>query len=158
MIAGMLRVISSVIPASESGIVKALYLVIDVCLLSGVLGIYGFERERLGRAGLLAAILAVGGAGLLIVRDTVAWSTNLYAFAAVIFSFGLSWLGLASWTIKKLPQWILVCWVASTLVGVFGYLVPALGLLFVLSGILLGVGFTGAGFIIWSSTKMRPAK
>jgi hypothetical protein len=159
MIAGVLRVISSVIPTSDSVILKTLYFVIDVCLLSGVLGIYRFERERLGLVGLLAAILAIGGAGLLIVRDTVAWSTSLYGIAALMFSVGLSLLGIASWTTKKLPQWIYIFWVTATLVGILGYLVPALGILFVLSGMLLGVGFTGAGFIIWSSnTATRPAK
>ncbi len=159
MIAGVLRLVSSVLPASDSVLLRILYLVIDMGFLGGVLSIYRFEREQLGRVGLLATLVAAVGAGLLIAHDTVAWSSGLYGIAALLFSVGLSLLGIASWTTRKLPRWILVFWITSTLVGTLGYLVPSLGVLFVLSGILLGLGFAGAGFIMWaSSTEMRPAK
>lgn len=46
-----------------------------------------------------------------------------------------------------------ILWVLSTIVGVMGYFIPGLNLLFVTSGVVFGIGFAGAGMKVWSATS-----
>jgi hypothetical protein len=45
----------------------------------------------------------------------------------------------------KLPRWVSIAWVVSTVIGFVGYFAPGLDFLFVVSGVLFGVSFAHAG-------------
>jgi hypothetical protein len=86
-------------------------------------------------------------------KDVSGSQVSLYSIGALVFAAGLSLLAVGSWIARKLPRWVPIFWVLSTIVGFIGYFVPGLSLLFVISGIIFGIGFAGAGIKVWSATS-----
>jgi hypothetical protein len=147
VLAGILRGIASVVPATSSRILL-LYLVIDVLLLFGSLGLYEFQRFEIGILGAVGEVLAIIGTLILIARDVALLGGSVYAAGALMFSAGLDLLAISSWKSKKIPRWILVFLILSTVIGPAGFFMENLRVLFVVSGILFGAGFAGAGITI----------
>jgi hypothetical protein len=152
IVAGILRGVNSFIPSSPPSVAIAiLYLLNDIFILFGIIGIYGFQHQesRLwGGFGFLLAII-----GIAIIRTGAISGVNLYPIGASTFTVGLSLFAIGSWIAKKLPRWVSVFWVLSTIVGFIGYFIPSLSLLFVTSGVIFGIGFAGAGIKVWSATS-----
>jgi hypothetical protein len=93
--------------------------------------------------------------GTATIRTGTIAGVNLYPVGALTFTAGLSLFAVGSWISRKLPQWVSVFWVLSTIVGIIGYFIPGLNLLFVISGVIFGIGFAGAGIKIWSATSKQ---
>ncbi|MBA3872576.1 MAG: hypothetical protein H0X30_25850 [Anaerolineae bacterium] len=147
ILAGILRIMSAIISNSDSVAVKWLYPVIDIAFAISLMSLYGFQRQEIGRWGIFSFVVAELGAGLLIVNDLS--GSHFYSVAALTFTSGISLLAIVSWQPKRLPHWISAFWIMSTLVGLMGYFLPTLGLLFIISGIIFGIGYAGAGVRIW---------
>lgn len=131
-----------------------LYLVTDVFLLFGTIGLYLFQAKEIGLAGTSGLVLQILGILLLIGRDVAIFGAGFYPVAALMFAAGLDLFAVGSWGSKKLPRWILILWILSTIVGPIGYFAGDLAVLFIASGILFGVGFAGAGLTIWFSSAI----
>ncbi len=152
IVAGILRGINSFLPSSNPNVTLAiLYLLTDIFLLFGIVGIYGFQHQKSRLWGFLGFILAI--VGIAIIRTGTISGVNLYPIGASIFTAGMSLFAVGSWIAKKLPHWISVLWILSTIVGFMGYFIQGLNLLFVASGVIFGIGFAGAGMKIWSATS-----
>jgi hypothetical protein len=150
IVAGILRGINSFIPIdAPSGAIAVLYLLTDIFLLFGVIGIYGFQHQESRLWGFLGFLLAI--IGIATIRTGAIAGVSLYAIGALTFTAGLSSLAVGSWIARRIPQWVSVFWILSTIVGFIGYFVPGFNLLFVISGVIFGIGFAGAGMRIWSS-------
>jgi hypothetical protein len=147
IVAGILRGIASFVPGTTPR-VMLLYLVTDVFLLFGSIGLYSFQLDRIGLAGTLGFALQVVGILILIGRDVAIFGASLYPIGALMFAAGLDLLAVCSWKAKKFPRWILLLWILSTIAGPIGYFAGGLSVLFVLSGVLFGFGFAGAGVIV----------
>jgi hypothetical protein len=152
IVAGILRGVNSFVPSSPPSVAIAiLYLLTDIFILFGIIGIYGFQHQesRLwGGFGFLLAII-----GIAIIRTGAISGVSLYPIGASTFTAGLSLFAIGSWIAQKLPRWVSVFWVLSTIVGFIGYFIPSLSLLFVISGVIFGIGFAGAGIKVWSATS-----
>jgi hypothetical protein len=152
IIAGILRGINSVLPSINPNVMVAiLYLLTDIFLLFGIMGIYGFQHQKLQLWGVYGFILAI--IGIAIIRTGSISGVSLYPIGASIFTVGMSLFAVGSWIARKLPRWISVLWVLSTIVGFLGYFIPGLNLLFVISGVIFGISFAGAGMKIWALTS-----
>ncbi|WP_373538734.1 hypothetical protein [Chamaesiphon sp.] len=152
IVAGILRGINSFLSSSNPNITTSiLYLLTDISLLFGIMGIYSFQHQESRLWGVYGFIFAI--VGIAIIRTGSISGTNLYPIGASIFTVGMSLFAVGSWIARKLPHWVSVLWVLSTLVGFMGYFIPGLNLLFVLSGVIFGIGFAGAGMKIWSATS-----
>jgi hypothetical protein len=147
IVAGVLRVIASFIP-SNSYRIMLLYLITDVLLFLGSIGLYGFQQKKIGVAGTLGFLLQIGAILVLIGRDVGVFGANLYPVGALMFAAGLDLFAIGTWQVKMLPSWILSLWILSTVIGPIGYFASGLSVLFVVSGILFGIGFASAGFAI----------
>ena len=170
IIAGILRGVTSFLPStlsvsspSESALdslpgtgIALLYLLVDIFLLFGTIGLYGFLYRKSGIWGFAGFMLAV--IGLALIRTGEISGVLLYPVGASLFTLGISSFAIGAWIAGQLPRWISVCWVLSTIVGFLGYFVPALSLLFSISGALLGIGFASAGLKMWSLTNPLLAK
>jgi hypothetical protein len=153
MIAGVLRGLSSFAPTVVAGdAIALLYLVTDIFLLFGMMGLYGFQRRESGAWGLGGFWLAI--VGLAIIRTGAVTGLNLYPIGAVIFAIGLSALAIGSWMAGKLPRWVPIVWVVSTVIGFVGFFAPGLSFLFVVSGVLFGVSFACAGLKVWTDYEV----
>jgi hypothetical protein len=146
IVAGILRGINSFVPISTP-IAALLYLLTDIFILLGIMGIYGFQYQEARLWGLFGFLLAI--IGIATIRTGAIAGINLYPIGALTFTAGLSSLAVGSWIARKLPQWVSVFWILSTIIGFIGYFVPGLNLLFVISGVMFGIGFAGAGMKIW---------
>ena len=141
ILAGVLRAISAFVPASTPH-VSALYLAIDILLLFGLLALLRDSTALAGLAGLGLAMLA---SAALIVKDAGLFPSNAYPIAALAFALGLNVFALVSWKARILPRWILLFWLTSTLVGPIGFFIPTWSVLFIISGVMFGIAFAGAG-------------
>ena len=152
IVAGILRGINSFLPSSNPNVtIFALYLLTDIFLLFGIIGIYSFQHRESRSWGFLGFILAI--VGIAIIRTGSIAGVNMYPIGASIFTVGMSLFAVGSWIAKELPRWVSVLWILSTIVGFMGYFIPGLNLLFVASGVIFGIGFAGAGIKIWSATS-----
>ena len=149
VLAGILRVIASFTPTVWSVGLQIFYFAIDVLLLLGIIGVYAFQKKETGRWGFFGFLLALIGVGLLIGHDVVNAFVFLYPLGAFLFAVGISVLAIRSWTAKALPHWVSGLLITSTLIGILGYVIQGFDILFVISGVIFGIGFIGAGLTVW---------
>jgi len=148
ILAGILRVITSFIPEATPKILL-IYLAVDLFLLFGVIGLYGFSVTAAKIVPLLGTALMILSLVVLIGRDLGLASDNIYAGAAATFSLGLDLFAIHLLRTRKMPSWIPVAWLVSTIVGPVGFFVPQLHFLFTISGLIFGIAFAAAGVIMW---------
>lgn len=159
IIAGIMRAINSFLPANLSSVtLEILYLVTDIFILFGIMGIYGFEHQESGLWGFWGFLLASVGTGIIIGPDGSIGGVNMYPVGSLMLAAGLVLLAVGSWIANRLPRWVSIAWVLSTIVGFIGYFSPGLNLLFVGSGIIFGSGFAGAGLRVWSVTSQQSSR
>jgi hypothetical protein len=150
VLAGILRGIASLTPTAASVTLQVLYFTIDVLLLLGIVGVYEFQKQETGRWGFFGFLLALIGASLLIGHDVVVNAVALlYPVAAILFAVGISVLAIRSWAANTLPHWASALLITSTLLGILGYGIKGFDILFVVSGVIFGIGFIGAGLTVW---------
>lgn len=154
ILAGILRGVNSIISNDASNtVIASLYFLTDVFILFGTISIYGFQHQESRLWGFFGFLLAI--IGIAIIRTGEISGVSLYPIGALIFVVGLSLLAVGSWIARKLPRWIPIFWILSTISGFIGYFVPGLSFLFAISGIIFGIGFAGAGIKIWSTTSKQ---
>jgi len=148
LLAGILRAITSFIPEGTPNVLL-FYLAVDLCLFMGVIGLYGFVVGPSRFLPLLGSALMVLALVALIGRDLGLASANIYAGAAATFSLGLDLFAIHLLQTRKLPSWIPVAWLVSTIVGPVGFFVSQLHFLFAISGLIFGMAFSAAGIMMW---------
>ena len=158
IVAGVLRTAASFWPSSQPGVaLEMLYLVIDLCILFGIMGVYAFQCEQSGRWGVVGFLLAVSGIAFITGPDGRLGGVNVYDAGALVLGTGLCFLAIGSWRAKKLPRWIPTLWVYSTVIGIAGASVESLSSLLVVSGVAFGAAFVGAGATVWSQAVSTAA-
>jgi drug/metabolite transporter (DMT)-like permease len=153
ILGGILRGINSFLPIeTPTSILELMYFLTDICILFGLMAIYGFQHEESGRWGFAGFVFSIIGTGIIIGADGYISGVNMYPVGSLILAVGLVLLSIGSWIADRLPHWIPICWTSSTLLGILGYFIPSFSLLFVISGVLFGLAFAGAGKQILVST------
>ncbi|MGC1308590.1 MAG: hypothetical protein WA885_15295 [Phormidesmis sp.] len=154
-IAGILRGVNSFLPSALSDeAIALLYLLTDIFLLFGMMGLYGFQHQRSGLWGFFGFLLTI--IGIAIIRTGTLSTANLYPVGASIFAAGISSFAVGSWIAGNFPKWISAFWIISTVVGFIGYFIPNLNLLFAIAGLLFGVGFASAGLKVFLAKPLSP--
>ena len=160
ILAGALRIGSSFIPYSASKpsvTLELLYLVIDVLILLGLLGVYGYHNEVIGRSGFLGFLLALIGTAIIVGPDGKIGVVDMYVVGSLMISVGLAIMALGTWNARRLPRTVPLLWVMSTVVGVGGYLTGGQTVTFVIAGLAFGLAFVVAGVKIWRDSALRMA-
>ena len=147
LLAGILRVLAAALPASTPRIMT-LYLVIDVLLLLGSIGLFEFLRIKTGWIARLGVLLEITAALTLIARDLGFLGLGAYPVGALMFAVGLDLFAIAGWKSETFPRSILVVLILSTVIGPIGFFSARLAPLFAASGILFGIGFASAGIVV----------
>ena len=130
---------------------ESLYVVVDACLTVGLVAFYIQRSGGLGRWGTLglAAVLV----GIAIIRANRAISAaDLYPVGALTIACGVMILTIRAWIVKGIHGWIPAAFILSTVVGVVGSAVQSPDL-FVCSGVMFGIAFTGLGVETWTSAS-----
>ena len=152
ILAGLLRATASFIPETTAN-VYVLYFLIDLFLLTGVIGLYLSSMTGGKMVGRLGFVLMCSALLVLIARDVGVVTPDAYALAAALFSLGLDLFAIQALRTRKIAVWIPVSWILSTIGGPVGFFVPTLHFLFVISGLLFGIAFMGAGVVMWRLVK-----
>lgn len=50
---------------------------------------------------------------------------------------------------NALPHWVPGLLITSKFIGILGYLIQGFDILFVISGVIFGIGYIGVGFTVW---------
>jgi hypothetical protein len=148
VLAGALRALTSFLPPTTDRIMT-LYLLVDVLLLFGCVGLYEFQRVTIRFLETLAVLLEILGGLVLIARDLALLRSEVYPIGALLFAVGVDLFAIGSWRSRTFPRWILMLLIVSTVTGPIGFFTPSLAVLFAASGILFGIGFMSAGISIW---------
>jgi len=148
ILAGILRAITSFIPEATPRVLL-IYLAVDLFLLFGIIGLYGFAVKETQVIPLLGIVLIILALVVLIGRDLGLASANIYGAAAATFSVGLDLFAIHLLQTRTMPSWIPVAWLVSTIIGPVGFFVPQLHILFTISGPIFGMAFAAAGVMMW---------
>jgi hypothetical protein len=153
--AGSLRIVSSFIAYSDPTTVaqELFYLVIDLCILYGLLAVYFFQLVEVGPLGFVGFLLALSGGAIIVGPDGSIGDVSMYRVGSGSLLLGLTLISVAGWRAARLPRYALVSWILSTVLAVLGSLSGASAILFLLAGVAFGVGFVGAGARIWSASS-----
>jgi hypothetical protein len=157
VLAGVLRGAASLWPSARPTLtVELYYLVVDILILFGILGVYGFLGERSGVAGFLGFLFGVVGTAIIAGPDGEPGGIDMYAAGSSVLAVGLVFLAVGSWKAAMLPHWVPVLWVLTAVLGFVGAGVEGLAALFVVSGLTFGLSFIGAGVRVWSEAGSTP--
>jgi hypothetical protein len=154
IVGGVLRAAASFAPVViDSDIAReSLYIVVDVCLTIGLVSFNARHSKSIGWPG--ATGLALGLVGLATVRANRVISTvDLYPAGALATACGVILLSSRAWVARRIPGWVPVAFLLSTLVGLIGSYVRGANALFVWSGVIFGVVFAGLGLEMWKSAS-----
>jgi hypothetical protein len=95
IVAGILRGVNSFVPSSTPSVTIAiLYLLTDIFILFGIIGIYGFQHQESRLWGGFGFLLAI--VGIAIIRTGAISGVNLYPIGASTFTVGLSLFAIGS--------------------------------------------------------------
>jgi hypothetical protein len=156
---GALRAVASFAPIVIASDLwrESLYVVVDMCLVVGLLAFYSQRSERLGRWGTIG--LAVALVGIAAVRmNRLISPLDLYAVGALATACGVMILTIRAWIATGIQVWVPAAFIFSILVGVVGNVVHGGNALFVCSGVMFGIAFTGLGVKTWTSASSLSAQ
>lgn len=145
IIGGVLRIASTFIPyQADLAWLEALYAVIDLGLLVGLIAIYLVSAESVRRLGLVAFLVALAGIASIVGPDAPAFGIDVYRIGALAFVAGLA--GLSAMLLRaRLLRASALLWIAALLAGLASAVWP---LAFMVSGLCLGAGYVLAGILI----------
>lgn len=154
-VSGALRIASTFIPYEGGSVsLEALYGVIDLGLMLGLIAVYLANAERLGMAGLVAFAVALAGIASIVGPDAVAFGVDFYRIGALVFVSGLALLSavmLRAGVMRPVAVLWLATFAASLSASVWA---PA----FMAAGVLLGASYLLAGAMLkgWSDRHVTP--
>ncbi len=145
IVGGVLRIVSSFIPyQADLAWLEALYAVIDLCLLVGLIAIYLANADAVGAPGLVAFLVALAGVTSIVGPDAPAFGVDFYRIGALVFVLGLA--GLSAMLLRvRIMRATASLWIATLLAGLASSVWPQA---FIVSGLCLGAGYILAGMTI----------
>ncbi|QQS48997.1 MAG: hypothetical protein IPM66_10410 [Acidobacteriota bacterium] len=159
ILAGALRILASFIPFFTSETVvstEILYLLIDILILFGLLGIYGSQNEGAGYFGFAGFLLAMTGTALIVGPDGKLGDLDVYRTGVMLITGGMLLLAIGSLRARVLSYRAPALWILSTLFGIsgtwIGGRVEDYG--FVIAGVAFGLGFVVAGLDVWKRREI----
>jgi hypothetical protein len=147
MFGGALRIVSSFVPyQADQPWLEALYGVIDLCLLFGLMGVYLAFAEALGAIGFFLFVAATAGLASIVGPDAQMFGVDFYRAGALVFI-----VALAGFSVQLLRKKTITAsatmWILALAFSLASPLAPA-PFAFMGAGILLGAGYVFAGLTI----------
>lgn len=133
---------------------EGIYVLNTLLTLFALIGIYGVQVEGSGYWGLAGFIIASIGNAFLMGSEQLVSGMDAVIFGSSILSLGLILIAVGTLKSKAFPRWIPFLWIAAPLVGIPSMISAGYATLIVaLAGLLFGIAFVGAGYILWSGTN-----
>jgi hypothetical protein len=131
---------------------ELLYIVVDVCLAIGLVGFSARLSKSIKWPGVAGLALALVGLATVRANRTIS-TIDLYPAGALATACGMIILSARAWVARRIPGWVPMAFLLSTLVGLIGSYVRGATALFVWSGVIFGVAFAGLGVEMWKSAS-----
>jgi len=155
LLAAALRFLASFIPADTTGApVEALYFVIDVCLLLGLVALFWGDPAGRTRIGTTGFVVAAIGCGLLIGPEPTNSDIDLYAAGATGVTLGYALLATAWRHSEVVPRWVRLGFLASLALGAASPALGAIGL--TVTGLVFSASLAGAAVAVRRHVGRRP--
>jgi hypothetical protein len=144
---GVLRIISAFTLVTDPIQQQWLWVIIDVFLTLGLIGIYVSRADKLGFLGLASFVIAMAALSFIGGPDADPFGFSTYEQGAITLVIALIGLSLAWLRSGERPLAAPICWFASALAaGVMARLpAPLPDYAFFTAGVLFGAGFVSAG-------------
>jgi hypothetical protein len=139
---GALRIVSTFVPytANSPGL-EALYGVIDLGLMFGLVTVYVAGAEAVGLAGLGFFFVALAGVASIVGPDAPAFGIDFYRIGALVFVAGLA--GLSVQLLRAgLMRASAVLWLVTFAASLATVVLPQA---FIVAGLAIGAGYVFAG-------------
>ena len=152
IMSGFLRAGSSFIDyesAPES--IELLYMLIDIGFILGLIGFYILYRARLGPAGQFGVIIAIIGFSIIAGPEASIYGIGIYAIGSPIVGVGILLLSIKLLRSRLCGFSAPVALVGSVFFGAISMVVGS-SAIFILSGILFGIGSIAMGQKMWVSS------
>jgi hypothetical protein len=144
IVGGVLRIGAAFAPSMLSeGQAQALYLVVDVFLLAGLLAVYARYAVVVGWIGLVGFLAAL--IGFCLIRTGVLFGMETYAVGGGLCLFGAAFIGSRMPADPGFPRLAPMLWMAAVVIGVAGAFWPMVAWGVALAAILFALGFAAAG-------------
>ncbi|MDT8307548.1 MAG: hypothetical protein RRC07_16565 [Anaerolineae bacterium] len=152
MAAGVLNVLGSIFePLAWLDIVMA------VVTVFALIGIYAVQAKASGRLGFAGYVVATAGYVFMAGTATTIGGVPSYLVGASLGGIGLVLLALGTLSARVFPRWVAGMWLAAVVIGLPSLLEPSLAnLLGILGATAVGLGLSGAGYVLWSSNASLP--
>lgn len=149
---GLLRLISSfIVDESTTESMEVLYIVVDLCLILGLIGFYSVYRPNLCWAGHAGFVVAICALGFIAGPETDIYGVSVYQIGSPILGLGLLMLSFNLIRAKLCGFVAPVSLISSVAIGLFSMLLGS-NLLFIATGAFFGVGFMALGVQVWRSS------
>lgn len=154
LLGGALRIFTAIVPDPFDWSLWTVYLVIDMLLLAGWLGIYAAHRKQTGALGLLAALLGAAALLTLIARDALHLDVRILGMNIYILGAGtllIAFAGLSLLMSRARPFSILITALAcaAPVAGIAAqFLGPNALIAFSAAGALFGAAFALDGLTL----------
>src|SRR4051812_43388739 len=111
VLAGVLRAAAAFLSRMESSVaLEWLYLLIDVFLLFGLLGVYAYQHAESGIWGAAGFLLTAVGLESIGGPDGHIGAVDIYTAGTTLIGIGLVALAVGSWRSQKLPRYVPALW------------------------------------------------
>lgn len=144
ILGGVLRMLSVFLPFQpNSPWLEALYGIVDLSLLFGLIGLFVVASDRIGRVGQSGFVLAAAGFASIVGPDSAAFGINFYSLgsSAIVFGLGILSLQMLRAGMFKASSY---CWLVTLVLGLV-YSAVQNPWWFMAAGVALGFGFILAG-------------
>jgi hypothetical protein len=146
ILGGLLRVFAAAAPPLGAQGAEALYDVIDILLLMGLIGIYLARAEALGFAGLTAFAVALAALSFIGGPDADVFGFSTYQDGATVLALAMAALSIAWLGRKQKPIAPPLLWLTSVVIAGMLQMIESLAAYGLLAaGIFFGLGFVAAG-------------
>ncbi len=147
VLGGAARIFSSFSFIADPITLQWLYIVIDVMLTFGLIGIYLDRAARLEFLGLASFGVAIASLSFIGGPDADPFGFSTYEQGAAALAIAMVGMSLAWVRAGERPWAAPICWFGSVIAGgALGYLPPPFpSYAMLLAGILFGAGFVSAG-------------
>jgi len=146
VLGGLLRLIGPLAPDVLQGqALQINWLLTDVLLLLGLVGIYGYSRKSLGLTGMVGFVLAV--AGVLIVRSggDMIFGPGTYRYGAVVWTVGMAVMAFPM-LLRGVGHMVAAgLWTLALIIGIFSAMRPGESWGVLLAEIAFSAGYIAAG-------------
>ena len=136
---------------------QSTYVLIDLLLLFGMLGVQSVTGRTTGWLGLAGFVIAVTGVALVRTSAATIFGAASYVIASSIWSIGMVVTGVALLSKKGPFRLASALWIAAFVIGLAGLVLKDQGLAHRLAAWCFALGFVAAGVILARTSSRADA-